>query len=93
MEKIMLSNYAHAKARFILLNRQQKRIVEMMGEVEKFISDIEKKDIRDIFTQYYMEYKTWLQVSVWMNDKYSDKVYTEDSCRQKHDRFLNKYFD
>lgn len=74
-----------------LLNEEQK-LIELTGEVEGYISGIGDVEIRNIFTLYYVENLTWVQVAHRMNAEYKRKEYTENSCRRKHDRYFEKSF-
>ena len=59
--------------------------------MEEYISGIADIEVRNILTLYYVEDLTWVKVAHKMNEK-GRKKYTEDSCRHKHDRFIEKNF-
>lgn len=72
------------------LLKEEQKLLELTEKVEEYIAEIENIEIRNIFTLYYVENLTWVQVAHRMNEEYKRKEYTESSCRQKHDRFLKK---
>ena len=67
-------------------------LLELQTQVEEYISGLEDIEMRNILTLYYVEDRTWVQVAHGMNRIYQSKgrCYTADSCRCKHDRFLDK---
>lgn len=87
---------AYERSYAILMDEEQ-MLLEMINQVEEYIAGIDKVEIRNIMTLYYVENMNWVQVAHRMNDLYKDQIskgkmrcYTEDSCRCKHDRFLEK---
>lgn len=69
----------------------EEKLQEMVGEVEKYIDSIESSELRIMFRLYYVDNLTWYQVAWRMNTMFHKKrAYTEDSCRCKHNRFLEK---
>ena len=52
-----------------------------------------KSDLRQMFRFYYIDDMTWRRVATNMNKRFPNKEtpYTEDSCRKRHDRFLEKH--
>ena len=70
----------------------EEKIQEMVGEVEKYIDSIESSELRIMFRLYYVDNLTWYQVAIRMNDMFPKRriKYTEDSCKQRHKRFLDK---
>lgn len=78
------------KLRKKLLNRQKENLLQLTNEVEEYIASVSDIEMQNILTLYYIENMTWVQVAHRMNELYGKKVYTESSCRQKHDRFLVK---
>ena len=70
----------------------EEQIQEMVGEVEKYIDSIESSELRLMFRLYYVDNLTWYQVAMRMNDMFPKRrvKYTEDNCRKRHDRFLEK---
>ena len=75
------------------LMREEQKLLELQTRVEEYISGLEDIEMRNILTLYYVEDMTWIQVAHGMNRIYQSKnrCYTESSCRQKHDRFLEKF--
>lgn len=80
-----------------ILEGEEQELLELIGKVEEYIAGIDKVEIRNIMTLYYVENMNWVQVAHRMNDLYKDQIfkgkmrcYTDDSCRCKHDRFLEK---
>lgn len=87
---------AYERSYAILMDEEQ-MLLELINQVEEYIAGIDKVEIRNIMTLYYVENMNWVQVAHRMNDLYKDQIskgkmrcYTEDSCRCKHDRFLEK---
>ncbi len=87
---------AYEKSYAILMDEEQE-LLELINQVEKYIAGVDKMEIRNIMTLYYVEGLNWVQVAHRMNDLYKDQIYrgkmrcyTDSSCRQKHDRFLEK---
>lgn len=82
----------------ILENRKKRlaaaeeKLLELTGEVEKYIDSIESSELRMMFRLYYVDNMTWYQVGMRMNDMFPRRriKYTEDNCKQKHKRFLDK---
>lgn len=70
----------------------EEKLQEMVGEVEKYIDSIESSELRIMFRLYYVDNLTWYQVAIRMNDMFPKRriKYTEDSCKQRHKRFLDK---
>lgn len=72
------------------LYREEQELLDLITKVEEYISKINDLEIRNILTLYYVDDLTWIQVARRMNDISKKKRYTENSCRRKHDRFLEK---
>lgn len=74
------------------LMREEQELLELQTQVEEYITGLDDIEIRNIMTLYYVEDMTWIQVAHGMNRIYQSKsrCYTADSCRCKHDRFLDK---
>lgn len=72
--------------------KAEAQLSEITAEVEKYINSIEKSEIRMIFRLYYIDNLNWIQVAHRMNSSRpkGKKPYTEDSCRCKHNRYLEK---
>lgn len=82
-----------------ILESRRERLLEaeeklqgMVVEVEKCIDSIESSELRIMFRLYYVDNLTWYQVAMRMNGMFPKRriKYTEDSCRKRHDRFLEK---
>lgn len=67
-------------------------LMEALNQVDDFINEIPKSDLRMMFRFYYLDDLTWPQVALQMNHLYPKKriKYTDESCRKRHDRFLEK---
>lgn len=78
------------KRKKILLEEEEK-LLELVTNVEKFIETIENIELRNIFYFYYVENLTWVKAAHKMNEFHKKKNFTADSCRRKHDRYLEKY--
>lgn len=87
---------AYERCYAILMDEEQE-LLELIGDVEEYIAGIDKVEIRNIMTLYYVENMSWVQVAHRMNDLYKDRIYkgkmrcyTDSSCRCKHDYYLEK---
>ncbi len=74
------------------LMQEEQELLELITKVEERISKISDIEMRDLLTLYYIEDLNWVQVALRMNKFAKGKKYTESSCRQKHDRYLEKNF-
>ena len=77
--------------RKIILKHQEEKLLELMNRAEEFIGGIEDIELRNICSLYYIENMTWVQVAHRMNELYGKENYTDNSCRCKHERFLEKF--
>ena len=68
-------------------------LLEKQTQVEEYIQQIEKSEIRMILRFYYIDDLNWVQVAYRMNAAFprKKKSYTDDSCRCKHNRYLEKF--
>ncbi|MBS5388387.1 MAG: hypothetical protein KHY31_13585 [Clostridiales bacterium] len=82
-----------------LLERRQAKLrmletdlIEKQLQVEEYIQTIEKSELRIMFRLYYIDSLTWYQVAMRMNQIFPKRriKYTEDNCKQRHKRFLEK---
>ena len=82
-----------------LLNKRIRRLeeleeglLELTIQVDEYIETIEKSELRIIFRLYYIDDLTWYQVALLMNQNFPKRKveYTEDNCRMRHNRFLEK---
>ena len=80
------------KKRVAKLHIMEDELQEALNAVDDFINAIPKSDLRQMFRMYYIDDMTWIQVAVNMNYRFPKKKnkYTEDSCRMKHNRYLEK---
>ena len=85
--------------RISLLKRRQAKLqmletdlIEKQLQVEEYIQTIQKSELRTMFRLYYIDNMTWYQVALRMNQIFPKRriKYTEDSCKQRHKRFLEK---
>lgn len=67
-------------------------LLELTNQAEEYIETIPKSELRIIFRLYYIDDLTWYQVALKMNQKFPKRriKYTEDNCRMRHNRFLEK---
>lgn len=72
------------------LERTREQLEAQLESVEAFINQIDKSELRVMFRLYYIDGMTWIQVAHRMNCIFPQKKYTEDNCRMKHKRFLEK---
>jgi len=82
-----------------LLNRRitklillEEDLLETMNAVDEYIDSIDRSEIRIMFRLYYLDDLTWPRVAMQMNSLFpkNRNVYTDESCRKKHDRYLTK---
>lgn len=93
-----LPNKELGRRKYLLENRITKLrmletdLLEKQIQVEEYISQIKKSEIRMILRFYYIDDMNWVQVAHKMNEIFPKKrkAYTEDSCRCKHNRYLEK---
>lgn len=88
----------HMKVKTMIKRRVEKLKIreddlsEALAMVDDFIARIPKSEIRQIYQMYYLDDMKWFQVANTMNMRYPKKKtpYTADSCRMKHNRYLEK---
>lgn len=85
--------------RISLMKRRQAKLqmletdlIEKQLQVEEYIQTIQKSELRTMFRLYYIDNMTWYQVALRMNQIFPKRKikYTDDNCRKRHDRFLEK---
>ena len=76
--------------RKLLLKHREEGLLWLMNQAEEFIEGIGDIELRNICSLYYIEDMTWVQVAHRMNELYGKENYTDNSCRCKHERFLEK---
>lgn len=90
---------AEIERRIALMERRQAKLamletdlVEKQLQVEEYIQTIQKSELRIMFRLYYIDSLTWYQVALKMNQMFPKRKikYTDDNCRKRHDRFLEK---
>ncbi len=81
------------KKRIAKLGILEDNLLEALNLVDDYISQIPKSELRQIFRLFYEDDLTWQQVANEMNRRFPKKKtpYTEDSCRMKHNRYLEKF--
>ena len=74
------------------LTALEAELLELTNQAEEYIETIPKSELRIIFRMYYIDDLTWYQVALKMNQKFPKRriKYTEDNCRMRHKRFLEK---
>lgn len=78
------------KKRVAKLHILEDDLLEAVNAVDDFIEKIPQSDLRMIFRFKYLDDMTWAAVALNMNSRFPKKriKYTEDSCRKRHDRYL-----
>lgn len=74
------------------LTALEAELLELTNQAEEYIETIPKSELRIMFRLYYIDDLTWYQVALQMNQKFPNRriKYTEDNCRMRHNRFLEK---
>ena len=74
------------------LTALEAELLELTNQAEEYIETIPKSELRIMFRLYYIDDLTWYQVALRMNQKFPKRSikYTEDNCRIRHNRFLEK---
>lgn len=78
------------KRRVKKLHILEDELLEAMNRVDDFINAIPRSDLRMMFRMYYLDDMTWIQVASGMNHSFPKRKYTDESCRKRHDRYLEK---
>ena len=80
------------KKRQAKLQMLETDLIEKQLQVEEYIQTIQKSELRTMFRLYYIDNLTWYQVALRMNQIFPKRKikYTDDNCRKRHDRFLEK---
>lgn len=83
---------AMLKKRIAKLEIVESDLLAAVNKVDDYIETIPKSELRQIFRLHYLDDLTWAQVALQMNVRYPKKrmKYTEDGCRMKHNRYLEK---
>ena len=69
-------------SRKMKLERQQDKLEEQTEAIETYIRMIENSKMRNIFTLFYLEGKSWREIAADLGEGYS-----ADAVRKAHDRF------
>ena len=74
------------------LEQLEADLLEKQNEVEEYIQQIEKSEIRTMFRFYYIDDLPWYKVAMRMNEMFPNRriKYTEDNCKQKRKRYFDK---
>lgn len=83
---------AAAKRRIEKLKAMETELNELAGQVDDFINEIPKSELRILFRLHYIDDLTWEMVAMRMNYMFPKRKisYTKDSCRMLHNRYLQK---
>ena len=75
-----------------LLEESEISLLKKQTQVEEYIQQIEKSELRIMFRLYYIDNLPWYKVAMHMNQIFPKRriKYTEDNCRIRHNRFLEK---
>lgn len=75
-----------------LLEELEISLLEKQTQAEEYIQQIEKGELRIMFRLYYIDDLPWYKVAMRMNQIFPKRriKYTEDNCRIRHNRFLEK---
>lgn len=76
----------------VLLEESEISLLKKKTQVEEYIQQIEKSELRIMFRLYYTDNLPWYKVAMCMNQIFPKRKikYTEDNCRIRHNRFLEK---
>lgn len=80
------------KKRIAKLEYLELELLDLTNQVEEYIEEIPKSELRIMFRLYYIDDLTWYQVAMKMNQMFPKRriKYTEDNCKQKNKRFFDK---
>ena len=78
------------KKRVAKLHILEDELQNAINEVDDFIEKVPKSDLKMMLRFRYLDDMTWAAVAMNMNDRFPKRriKYTEDSCRMRHDRYL-----
>ena len=78
------------KKRVAKLHILEYELQNAINEVDDFIEKVPKSDLKMMLRFRYLDDMTWAAVAMNMNDRFPKRriKYTEDSCRMRHDRYL-----
>lgn len=74
------------------LERLETDLLEKQTQVEEYIQQIEKSELRMMLRFYYIDDLPWYKVAMQMNQIFQQRKikYTEDNCKQRHKRYFDK---
>lgn len=80
------------KRRIAKLKILEDDLLEAVNQVDDFITQIPRSELRIIFRFYYLDDMEWYRVADNMNSMFPKRrrKYTADSCRMAHNRYLDK---
>ena len=72
------------------LEKTEMNLLEKQTQVEEYIQQIGKSELRIMFRLYYIDNLTWYQVALRMNQIFPKRriKYTEDNCWRRNKRFF-----
>lgn len=76
--------------RQLILQGKEEELLELLNRVEEYIENISDSKTRMMFRLYYIDDLNWVQVAHRMHSMFPKKKFTADSCRKRHDRYLEK---
>ena len=76
-----------------LLEKKEAELLELTCQVEEYIEQIPKAELRIMFRLYYIDGLPWWKVAQSMNRMFPKRrvKFTEDSCRMRSERFLKEF--
>lgn len=74
------------------LERLEAELLEKQTQVEEYIQQIGKSELRIMLRFYYTDNLPWYKVAMQMNQMFPQRKikYTEDNCKQRHKRYFDK---
>ncbi len=94
IEGVPLPEYSKKKTllqtRRLILQQKEEELLELLNKAEEFIESIPEPKNRMIFRLYYVDDLNWVQVAHRMHSMFPKRKFTADSCRKRHDRYLEK---
>lgn len=80
------------KRKLTMLEISEADLLEKQNEVEEYIEQIDKSELRIMFRLYYIDDLTWYQVALKMNQMFPKRrvKYTEDNCLKRNSRFFKE---
>lgn len=74
------------------LERLEAELLEKQTQVEEYIQQIKKSELRIMLRFHYIDNLPWYKVAMQMNRAFPRRKikYTEDNCKQRHKRYFDK---